>query len=153
MVNTFRQTGSVLVALLVLMAVSACASSRPMDREDGVMREAQPDGQLITQRDILRTNALNAMEAIERGGTHLLIQRPGAGRVVQISHRGADSIVLGNEILVVVDGNRVRSPERALENIPASTIVYIQILSGRQASTRWGSEAGNGVIVVRTSAR
>ncbi len=148
-----RQAGPVLAALLVILSVSGCASVRAAERDRSILAEAAPDGHLITQADILRSKATNAMEAIERGRTHLLLQRPGAGRYVKISHRGADSFVLGNEILLVVDGNRVRNPQRMLQSIPARSIIYIQILSGREASTRWGSEAGNGVIVVRTSAR
>jgi outer membrane cobalamin receptor len=155
MANASRQLGPLPAALviLVLASTAACTGIRATESERGIMAEAAPEGQIITREDIVRTRATNALEAIERGGTHLLFQRSSPGQPIRISHRGADSIVLGNQVLVVVDGNRVNYPERMLRNIPAGSIVYIQVLSGRQASTRWGSEAANGVIVVRTSAR
>jgi hypothetical protein len=52
----------------------------------------------------------------------------------------------------VVDGARVQTVVDHLKNIPAESILYIQILNAREASARYGSEAGNGVIMVRTAA-
>lgn len=137
-----------LAGLLVVILSTACANIHavPTDREtlDGVA----PGGQLITQQQILRSGANDGFEAIERAGTHLLINGGGGG----ISHRGTDSFLLGSEVLLVVDGSRVTRPGATLRSIPARSITFIQVLSGREASVRWGSEAGNGVILVRTSA-
>lgn len=140
-----------LAGLLAVTLSTACANIHavPTDREavDG----AAPGGQLITQQQILRSGANDGFEAIERAGTHLLINRS-AGGGAQISHRGADSFILGSEILLVVDGSRVTRPGSTLRSIPARSITFIQVLSGREASVRWGSEAANGVILVQTSA-
>lgn len=142
-----------LIGVLALATTTACASLPGQSQKKSVPEGAIPGGHIITAEDILRTGATDAFEALERGGTHLLITHPGADHAVRISHRGADSLLLGNAILLVVDGSRVNHPGDMLRSIPAGSIVFIQVLSGREASVQWGSEAGNGVILVQTAAR
>lgn len=153
MSQAFRPGVAPLIGTLALAFLTACASIPGVRGEDPALDGAAPGGHIITQDDILRSGANDAFEALVRGGSHLLIQDPGGGRAMRISHRGADSILLGNAILLVVDGSRVKSPESMLRSIPAPSVVFIQVLSGNEASVRWGSEAGNGVVLVRTSAR
>lgn len=140
-----------LAGLLVVILSTACANIRAMPTDRATADGVAPGGQLITQQQILRSGATDGFEAIERAGTHLFIKRS-AGGGARISHRGADSFLLGSDILLVVDGSRVTRPSATLRSIPAGSITFIQVLSGREASVRWGSEAGNGVILVRTSA-
>lgn len=139
---------------LALLALAACtmkpATSAP---ERGRIDGAAPGGHVISRADIARTGATNAFEAVERARTHLMIMHTSDGRDAGISHRGAGSILLGNAVLLVVDGNRVQRTASVLRAIPASSIVFIQVLSAREAAVRWGSDAGNGVILVKTSAR
>lgn len=155
MYPAFRRTARLIAGPLALASLAACASlPQAADRRDrDALAGTAPGGHVISQEMILRSGALDAFEAIERGGSQLLIRDPGAGKNASIIHRGTDSFLLGSEILLVVDGSRVSQPQRMLRSIPASSIVFIQILSGREASVQWGSEAGNGVIVVKTSAR
>lgn len=147
------RTARLLAGSLVFASLAACASLPSGAREGATPEGTVRGGHVISQEEILRSGANDAFEAIERGRTHLLIRHPGAGQAATISHRGADSMILGSGILLVVDGSRVNHPQRMLRSIPASSIVFIQILSGREASVLWGSEAGNGVILVQTSAR
>jgi outer membrane cobalamin receptor len=151
----FRRTARLAAGTLAFASLAACASLPPAGERGprAAPLGTVPGGHIISQEDILRSGALDAFEAIERGGSHLLIRDPGAGKNASIIHRGADSFLLGSEVLLVVDGSRVSQPQRMLRSIPASSIVFIQILSGREASVQWGSEAGNGVILVKTSAR
>lgn len=153
MSHVYRPTAVRMIGLLALASLTACASLPDSRQKETLPDGAIPGGHIITAEDIVRIGANDAFEAVERGGTHLLITHPGEGKAVKISHRGADSILLGNAILLVVDGSRVKNPEDMLRSIPAGSIVFIQVLSSREASTRWGSEAGNGVILVRTSAK
>lgn len=140
--------------LLIVLSLAGCTTlSRAGTAERARPQGMAPGGQVISRADITRSGATNAFEAIERARTHLVIRHTSDGRDAGISHRGADSILLGNAILLVVDGNRVQRTTSVLRGIPASSIVFIQVLSGREASTRWGSDAGNGVILVQTSAR
>jgi outer membrane cobalamin receptor len=93
-----------------------------------------------------------ALEVLERGAPHLMIQRTREGSAVRITHRGRDSITLQGDVQVVVDGILVSDGVRTLENIPAKSLEFIQILSGREAALKYGSTGGNGVIVVKTNA-
>ncbi|HUG39210.1 MAG TPA: TonB-dependent receptor plug domain-containing protein [Longimicrobiales bacterium] len=141
-----------LLALALAATTAACATARPVSspsQHDGL----EPGGLVLTSDDILQLGARDAMEAVERAPTHLNIQRVRAGNPVRITQRGVSSFYLNPEILVVVDGSRVSSSVRHLENIPAESIRFIQILTSREAVMKWGAEAGNGVILVMTSAR
>ena len=144
------QVRRILVLVPALSLLAGCASFVPSSKgDDGI----QPGGQVLTSADIAQLGARDAMEAVERGSTHLRIQHTRAGTPVVITYRGVNSFVLNPEILVVVDGSRVSSPVAHLQGIPAASIRFIQILAAHEASAKWGSEAGNGVIVVVTSAR
>lgn len=139
------------VTLLLFSATSACASVHAV-RNDGVPG-LERGGFVLTSEDILRLGARDAMEAVERAPTDLNIQHVRNGDPARITHRGVSSFVLSPEILVIIDGSRVSTSVSHLESIPAQSIRYIQILSAREASLKWGSEAGSGVILVMTSAR
>lgn len=134
----------ILVPALLLLA---CAKPGPLD--DGRI----PGGTVLEREDIAATGGRNALEVVEKATTHLNIQRTRNGSPVRITHRGVDSFVLDPQVMVIVDGSPVRAVVEQLENIPAETIDYLQILSGREATTRFGSGAGNGAILIRTSAR
>lgn len=150
--NAFvRRTGATLLAAL-LVAATAC-SARAAYPERDLPEGALPGGQIITREDIQRTGAHNAWEAIERANTHLTIEHSRSGQPSRISHRGVDSLVRERDVLVVVNGHRIRNAEQELLSIKAEFILFIQVLSGREAALQWGSEAANGVILVRTSAR
>lgn len=137
-----------LTAVLCALMAASCAAHRPPPEEDGL----EPGGQILTRQDILEMGARDAMQAVERAATHLKIQHTRAGTPVKITQRGVGSFILNSEILVVVDGTRVNTVVQHLENIPAESIEFIQILTGREAAARFGSDAGNGVILVKTSA-
>lgn len=135
-------------ALLGGLYLQACASAQAGPRPDGL----EPGGLVIFQDRIEQMRVRTALEVVERGAPHLTIQRTRQGNPVQITYRGRDSIMLMGDVQVVIDGAMVGDGVRALENIPAKTVRYIQILSGREAVIRYGSGGGNGVIVVKTTA-
>lgn len=137
-------------ALVTLTA--ACASVEPVEHS-GSVSELEPGGVVMTRAEIRASGANSALEAVERSRSHLSFVRTRAGTPVRMTHRGNGSFLLSPEVLLVVDGTRVQHPAQMLQSIPAPSILYIQILSGREASTRFGSQAGNGVILVRTTAR
>lgn len=144
-----------LASVLILVAggaLAGCGASSGGFRVEQKLRDAPAGGRVLTQKEIRATGARNAMEALERGRTHLVIRRAGKSRT-RIMHRGVGTLYLDSEVLVTIDGARVSRPEIALRSIPAETIAYIQVLSGREAAMAWGAEAGNGVVIVRTSAR
>lgn len=156
MARPLGHTGAVLTAIAAIAVsatLTACSSlPRPATAERGT-HPATQGGSIITQEEIARSGAHDAFQAIERGGTYLNIVAAGGDRPARISRRGATSIAMSNAVLLVIDGTPVHHTEQVLRSIPATSIAYIHILSGRDASVRWGSQAANGVVVIATSAR
>jgi outer membrane cobalamin receptor len=135
------------VALILCgVLASACSTARSGERPDGTIAGAT----VLTRAEIERSGARDALEALERSGHHITIQRTGEGNRPRITNRGVGSINLSPEIGVAVDGTIVNDPVGALRQIPASSIVRIQILSGREAMPTFGASGGNGMIVVTT---
>ena len=147
------KTGVLRLAGLLVLAVAVGCTVRSTEPRAYESEDLLPGGKVITREDIARTGAQNAWEAIERANTHLVIDHARAGAPSKVSYRGVDSLVSDREVLLVVDGNVAKNVEADLRSIRAEVILFIQILSGREAALRWGSESGNGVIVVKTSAR
>ena len=131
--------------ILSLVDMTGCATApvgsggAPPDR----------DGMMLTRAEIAQTGAKNAWDAIRMGSTHLNIQFPREGSPARVTHRGVDSFIISPEVLLVVDGTQMASLEY-LQEIRVENIDYIQILSGRQGTVRYGTNAGNGVVVVKT---
>jgi outer membrane cobalamin receptor len=140
---------TVMVALLLIsLGLAGCATAKAGPRPDGL----EPGGTVIFQDRIEEMRVRTALEAVERAATHLLIQREKQGSPVKITHRGRDSLTLSGVVQVVIDGALVNDGVQALENIPANSVEFIQILSGRESVLRYGSTGGNGVIIVKTTA-
>lgn len=144
-------TGRKTVFLALLLSVGlgeGCANSKAGARPDGL----EPGGTVITRAEIEGMRVRTAMDVVERGAKHLLIQRTREGSPARIYHRGVDSIYLDAEMHVVVDGMPVSFGVGALKDILASNLESIQILSAREATTKFGAVGGAGVILVRTTA-
>lgn len=136
---------SPVVVLSMLLSTSACSTLRP-----GTTRAGSTPGRVITAEQIARSGATNAWEALRRSSTHLLIRENSRGEQARISYRGPNSLLLSNEVLVIVDGIHLVG-WTYLREIPAASIAYIQIMTGPQATVQYGTPAGNGVIVVSTA--
>ena len=134
-----------LVALLAL--VTGCAHA-PGPRPD----ELEPGGTVITREDIEGMSARTALDVVERGARHLVIQRTRQGSPVRIYQRGVGSFAIAPDVQVVVDGTLVNDGVNALSGILAEHVEFIQILSAREATVKFGASGGNGVIIVRTTA-
>lgn len=119
------------VAGVVLMALVACGPTN---------KHRVPQNQnLITADEIVRSNATNALEAIERN-------RPAFLRT-----RGAMSIQNPNPPtpIIYVDGMRF-GPVNTLSQVPALTIATIEYLNAIDASQRFGLGHEGGAILVVT---
>ena len=79
----------------------------------------------------------------------------GSGRNVQVFVRGSNNSVTGtNAPLFVVDGQRVgRQYSTVAGIVNVRDIASIDVLKGTEASSRYGMEGSNGVIVIRTKSR
>lgn len=119
--------------LLLLILVSACASAGSKSSA-----ESRTSRDLITRVQIEESNAANAYDLIQRARPEVL--RP----------RGQTSIRSGPELPVVyVDGVRRGSPE-TLKQIRLTELDEIRFVSGTDATTRYGTGHGGGVIEIKT---
>jgi hypothetical protein len=139
------QAGPVLRLIVSLAAIGSAGCFRsappPTARETEAART-------ISREEILRSGALDAWQALRHFGTFLEIKenRRGDGLVYQ---RGRNSLLLSSQLMLIVDEVQM-ADFQYLKQIPAETVEFIRILGGAEGTARYGTGAGNGVIVVRT---
>lgn len=133
------------LSLLAVPLLTGCVPARPADPATPKER----DGEIITREQIEQSGARDGWEALRWGATHLNISYPRERSRARVTHRGVDSFFIDPQVLLVVDGAHIQGLSY-LENIPANSIDYIQVLSARVGVVKYGTSAGNGVIVVKT---
>lgn len=136
-----------LLALGILVSGCQTTPSRP-PADDSMI----PGGVLISRDQIDRSGARDAYEALIRARTHLVIEETRGNNPARIFHRGRDSLVDSGQVLVILDGTPTSmGAVAALKEIPAQQILYMKVLSAREATPRYGMLAGNGAVYVRTA--
>ncbi len=137
-------------ATIILAAItfSACATTQAGQRPDGTVRGST----VLTQKDVERVQARTAMDLLVRTRHHLDVRQAGDGRVTRITSRGRRSLLIDPQLVVIVDGALVADALAALRRIPANNIRRLEILTSRQAMPVYGTNAGNGAIIVTTGA-
>jgi hypothetical protein len=137
-------------AASVLLVASAwgCAT-----HHSGDQRAPRRDPNLITQEDIVRSGANDAFEALRLAHTNISLSESRGqftlAHQVQATSRGRSSFELSPQMLLVVDEVQ-RLDVSALHEIPAANIAWIRVMSSMEATPLYGTEGGNGAIVVRT---
>jgi len=134
---------SLVVAISAAVSVTACAS-RPYHRAN-----TRPGVQIITSEQIARSGASTAWDVLKREAPTLTLRDTRGGRPGSAGRRGRSSIVLQDAPLVVLDGVRL-TDFRALDGIPAATILTISVYNGIEGTTYYGTNAVSGVIVIQT---
>ena len=71
------------------------------------------------------------------------------GRPAEINRRGRASIYLDDQTRLIIDNVRVYDL-RVLEQMAASDIRTIEVLSGLEATTSYGGTSTSGMIVIKT---
>jgi outer membrane cobalamin receptor len=128
------------------IAIVACGPSTHRSRL-GV--ETRPGEITIDQVAIENSGANTAWEVIKRAAPQFNYTETKYGHPASLRRRGQSSIMLVDAPLLFIDG--VKSPDfRTLENIPASSIFQIHILNGIEGTTRYGTNAVGGVILIQT---
>jgi hypothetical protein len=133
------------VSLLTLTLIAGCATARVKDSP----APRERDGPIITRDEIAQSGARDGWQALRWAATNLNFQYVRQGSDVRVTHRGVSTFVLDPQVLLVIDGTQMHDMS-TLESIPADNIDYIQILSGRVGMVKYGTGAGNGVVVVKT---
>ena len=135
-------------ALLIVACVAACHNGKPpltpLHMNDG--------SRWITPDIIARASSTNAWDLLRECNTGYRLVETSSGAAVRLAtRRGQSSFLLrdADVILVVLDGTRL-TDARYLRDVPTSTVLSIQMLSGIDGTTLYGTNAGAGVILVTT---
>ena len=131
----------------LLLALAACAS-RPR-RAERLANDGP--GRVVTAERIARMNATTAWEVVRRSG-FMVSASDKQGRASRLqSRRGRSSVVLAHSDtpLVILDGVRTHD-FRVLEQVPARALLFVRYLSAIEATVAQGTDAGGGLIEVRT---
>ncbi len=98
---------------------------------------------------IERSGGQTAWEVLKREAPQLAYREKRNGQPTGLERRGRSSFVLNDAPMLFVDGVRMVD-FRSLEQIAASTLFSIEILTGIEGTTYYGTDAVGGVILVRT---
>lgn len=136
-----------LLALPLFSAfVSGCASGGAQRIE---MIQSKPGEQIITAEAIAESGATTAWDVLKYAAPHIQFREDRNGNPSRMWRRGRGSVTLNEAPMVILDGIKV--PDfRTLDQIPASTIHQISILTGIEGTTYYGTNALGGVILIRT---
>jgi outer membrane cobalamin receptor len=116
---------------------------------DHARTRPNPGGRVITAQQIERSGSKNAWEVLKHEAPMLTLEEDRNGNPVRIHWHGRSSIYLEDAPVVVLDG--VRSADwRVLAQIPAGQIEKINIMSGIEGTTYYGTNAASGVIEIDT---
>lgn len=141
--------GSIRACVRVAVSLAAAASLTGCGIRP---RAAVPDagaGTIITQEQIVRSEATTMWEALQRTVRYARFQESGRGYPERVHRRGSSTILLNEDMPIYIDHVQVRDIG-LLASLPASDIERIQVLSGVHATTYYGTNAGDGVILIHT---
>jgi outer membrane cobalamin receptor len=131
------------ILLPLVVFVSACGiKPRPAT-------PSQSSGMVITQEEIAASGARTMWEALSRTVRFARFQESGSGTPERIRRRGASSIVLSDDMPIYLDHVQVLDID-LLASMPARDIETIQVLNGLDGTTYYGTNSGDGVILIQT---
>ncbi len=134
-------------SLSLCLALAACRHSA---EGNGGKASLTPEGRrVVDQRTIEQSGARTAWEALQRTVPFFTFRTSSRGGPTRVEHRGRSSIVLRDQPIILVDGVEVRDVA-ALGGMPAADLLDIEVLTGVDATTYYGTNATNGVIRIRT---
>jgi TonB-dependent starch-binding outer membrane protein SusC len=110
---------------------------------------AAPGTFVITAEQIAKSGAQNAWQVLQRAAPMLLAQNDKDGRPAKLTRRGRSSLVLDDAPAVLLDGVRMADFHN-LDMVGAQSIRSIAIVDGVEATTYYGTNSGNGVILIKT---
>ena len=136
-------------ALSLLSALPGCHGAKPR------LESQPPTGFVVTAEQIQKSGARTVWEALQltipnvsfRGTT-----QSGSGQDLRIRRRGRSSLNLNDDPRVFIDQVRLVDLS-VLDGMPAGDIAAIVVLNGLDATTYYGTNAGNGVVLIFTHAK
>lgn len=136
-----------LAALVAVASLAACGHTTSAARDDVLVA---PDGRrIITEKAIEHSGARTAWDALQRTVPFFNFNDGTRGRPARVEHRGRSSIVLRDQPMILVDGVELND-FTVLGGIPAADLYEIEVLTGIDATTYYGTNATKGVIRIWT---
>jgi outer membrane cobalamin receptor len=136
---------AILVGAVLVGFGSTCKTFHPAP----VIPASGSERILITEAMIARSGGQTAWEVLRREVPQMSYGENRNGQATGIEHRGRSSIMLTDHPLLFIDGVRIQELI-TLQQLPASTVLSIEVLTGSEGTTYYGTDAVGGVIVVRT---
>jgi outer membrane cobalamin receptor len=135
---------ALLVASVSLaLVLAACSHATQSGASDILLT---PDGRrIITEKAIEHSGARTAWDALQRTVPFFNFNDGNRGRPARVDHRGRSSILLRDQPLIILDGIEMNDFS-VLGSMPASDLFEIEILTGIDATTYYGTNATKGVI-------
>jgi outer membrane cobalamin receptor len=137
-----------LFAPVALAMVLAACSHAAQAAQDEV--RLTPDGRrIVTQQAIEHSGARTVWDALQRTVPFYAFRDNSRGGPARVEHRGRSSILLRDQPMILVDGVQL-TDFSVLGGMPASDLFEIEVLSGIDATTYYGTGASKGVIRIWT---
>lgn len=135
----------IVAASLLVLADVSCKSfhSAPVVPASGSERI------MITEAMIARSGGQTAWEVLRREVPQISYAENRNGQATGMERRGRSSITLKDPPMLFIDGVRIQEIG-TLQQLPASTVLSIEVLTGAEGTTYYGTDAVGGVILVRT---
>jgi len=129
-------------SLLVVLAVVACHPAK-------ITPQGDADRIVITEEMIAKSGGQNAWEVLRREAPQITFSENRNGQATAMTRRGRSSFVLNDSPMVIIDGAR-NQDIKALQSLPASVLMRIEVLTGQEGTTYYGTDAVGGVIIIKT---
>ncbi|HSM07121.1 MAG TPA: TonB-dependent receptor plug domain-containing protein [Longimicrobiales bacterium] len=134
------------VAAGLALSLAGCGLKAANNTHDG---DSNPGGRVVDAEDIAASSARTAWEAMQLLGAFLRLDEDKDRNPARMTSRGRSSILLSSQPLVFLDG--VRLVELGLlKEMSAFHVERIEFVTGPSASIRYGTNAGNGAVVITT---
>lgn len=137
------------LAALAAVAIGGC---QPPPRAAGSVAPTAGRETLITEDEIARMSVRTAWDAVRLRAPRLTFGLDATGRPTRVRIQEQRSVNADETPLLVVDGMQVSDIEY-LNQIPASEVHAIHILTAEAAEPLYGLRAAGGAIVVETKRR
>lgn len=139
-----RGTMAILTGLAIL--TTGCSLRPATGSTDG---SPSPRGRVVDQEQIERSSVETAWDALQLLGAFLRLEENKDQQPARMTSRGRSSIMLDSQPQVVLDGVRLVE-YRVLHGMSAHLVERIEFLTGPEATQRYGTNAGHGVILITT---
>ena len=127
-----------------------CMATAGGGAQTGVAQANAPSaGRVITAEAIARSGAKTAWDALRLTVPNVQL-REVRGQPARIQRRGRASIYQEDQVRVILDHVPVEELQ-VLKQVAASDILTIEVLTGLDATTRYGGGSTTGVIVISTN--